>query len=117
MIECYKTINGRVLPIPTMESGCWINIVHPTSEELERVVKWTGVEHDFIYAPLDPEESSRVEIEEDQVMMIVDIPTIEKEKESEEAPVRFANAPSSAAESSLFHGVWERMKRWFGDIR
>ena len=39
------------------------------------------------------------------------------EKESEEAPVRFANAPSSAAESSLFHGVWERMKRWFGDIR
>ncbi len=39
------------------------------------------------------------------------------EKENEEAPVRFASAPSSAAESSLFHGVWERMKRWFGDIR
>ncbi len=93
MIECYKTINGRVLPIPTMESGCWINIVHPTSEELERVVKWTGVEHDFIYAPLDPEESSRVEIEEDQVMMIVDIPTIEKEKESEEGSQIFGTLP------------------------
>ena len=31
------------------------------------------------------------------------------EKENEDAPVRFASAPSSAAESSLFHGVWERM--------
>ena len=39
------------------------------------------------------------------------------EKENEEATVRFTSAPSSAAESSLFHGVWERMKRWFGDIR
>lgn len=93
MIECFKTIDGKVVPISKMEAGCWINIVRPTSEELERVVKWTGVEQDFIYAPLDPEESSRVEIEDEQVMMIVDIPTVEKEKETDEGTQSFATLP------------------------
>jgi len=38
------------------------------------------------------------------------------EKENE-APAHFINAPSPDSENGMFHGVWERMKRWFGDIR
>ncbi len=93
MIEYYKTMAGRVVPIKEPEHGCWINVVHPTSEELSRIIAQTGVEEDFIYAALDPEESSRVEIEDDQVLMIVDIPTVEKEKENEEGSQIFGTVP------------------------
>lgn len=82
MIEYFKTMAGRVVPIQGPEHGCWINVVHPSSDELSRIIAQTGVEEDFIYAALDPEESSRVEIEDDQVLMIVDIPNVEKENEA-----------------------------------
>lgn len=82
MIEYFKTVAGRVEAQKDFEDGCWINLVRPTSEELQQVFEKTNADEDFIRAALDPEESSRVEVEDDQVLMIVDIPTIEKEKET-----------------------------------
>ena len=93
MVEYFKTIAGRVVSIKDFEDGCWVNIVHPSSEELNQIFTQTGAEEDFIRAALDPEESSRVEIEEDQVLMIVDIPTVEKERENEEGTQIFGTLP------------------------
>lgn len=93
MVEYFKTIQGRVTAQKNYEAGCWINLVRPSSEELNRVFAQTGADEDFVRAALDPEESSRVEIEEDQVLMIVDIPTIEKEKENEDGAQIFGTLP------------------------
>ncbi|MGN1008052.1 MAG: magnesium transporter CorA family protein, partial [Butyricicoccus sp.] len=93
MVEYFKTIAGRITAIKEFEDGCWINIVRPSSEELSQVFAQTGAEEDFIRAALDPEESSRVEVEEDQVLMIVDIPTVEKERENEEGTQIFGTLP------------------------
>ncbi|MGM9612459.1 MAG: magnesium transporter CorA family protein [Butyricicoccus sp.] len=82
MVEYFKTIAGRVVAIKAFEDGCWVNIVRPSSEELNQIFSQTGAEEDFIRAALDPEESSRVEVEEDQVLMIVDIPMVEKERDN-----------------------------------
>lgn len=77
MVEYFKTVDGRIAAIPEICEGCWVNMVRPSSEELRHVTETLSVEEDFIHAALDPEESSRVEIEEDQILMIVDTPMVE----------------------------------------
>lgn len=78
MVEFYKTIDGRVTEISEFAEGCWVNMVHPSSDELETIGRAAHVEEEFVRAALDPEESSRIETEDDQLLMIVDIPMVEK---------------------------------------
>ena len=78
MVEFYKTIDGRVTEVGGFTEGCWVNMVHPSSDELEAISRATHVEEEFVRAALDPEESSRVDTEDDQLLMIVDIPMVEK---------------------------------------
>ena len=78
MVEFYKTIDGRVTEIGGFTEGCWVNMVHPSSDELEAISRAAHVEEEFVRAALDPEESSRVDTEDDQLLMIVDIPMVEK---------------------------------------
>ena len=78
MVEFYKTVDGRVTEIGGFSEGCWVNMVHPSSDELETIARAAHVEEEFIRAALDPEESSRVDTEDDQLLMIVDIPMVEK---------------------------------------
>ncbi len=86
MLEILKTVNGHVRQCTDFAEGCWVNLVHPTREELMRVQSQYQVEEDFLYAALDPEETSRVEVEDEQTLMIIDIPTIEnKGKENPES--------------------------------
>ncbi len=77
MVEYYKTVEGRGCIVPEICEGCWVNMLRPSSEELRHVTETLHVEEDFIRAALDPEESSRVELEEDQILMIVDTPMVD----------------------------------------
>ena len=85
MIQIYKSKsetdpNLRVLD--TIENGSWINIVAPSDEELILISKKTGVSLDFLKAALDDEETSRIDIEDDSLLVIVDIPFTEMEDNS-----------------------------------
>ena len=93
MIEYFKS-DARVLsPLYEFEPGCWVNLVRPTSEEITHVLATTGVEEDFLRAALDPEESSRVELEEDQTLLIVDIPTLEESNVEQDESKIFGTLP------------------------
>jgi len=70
-----------------------VNLVRPTSEEITHVLATTGVEEDFLRAALDPEESSRVELEEDQTLLIVDIPTLEESNVEQDESKIFGTLP------------------------
>ena len=74
MVEFFKTIDGRITEINEFSEGCWVNMVHPSSDELAAIAKVAEVEEEFVRAALDPEESSRVDTEDEQLLMIVDIP-------------------------------------------
>lgn len=77
MIKVYKTdeMTGELKSTEIIEKGTWINLVCPDEEEINRVVEETGVEEQFIRYALDSEEKARVDIEEnDQVMILVDVP-------------------------------------------
>ena len=69
-------------------------MISPEHEELAEVADILGmVERDFLHAALDPEESSRVEIEEDETLIIVDIPMIEKGRENRDDSQIYGTIP------------------------
>jgi magnesium transporter len=85
LISIYKSIDettNSLQKIDNLEPGCWVNIVAPTDQELILVSKKTGVPIEFLRAPLDDEETSRLDIEDGNILVIVDIPFTEMEDNS-----------------------------------
>jgi magnesium transporter len=85
MIQIYKSIdenNSNLIPLENIEQDCWINIVAPSDEELLLVARKTQVPIELLRAPLDDEETSRIDIEDTNIMVIVDIPFTEMEDNS-----------------------------------
>lgn len=59
----------------------WVNLVNPNEDEINNVSKALNVEVDFLKAALDEEERARIESDNGQTLIIVDIPIVEKEGE------------------------------------
>ena len=85
MIQIYKSIdenNTNLILSDNIEDGCWINVIAPSDEELILISKKTGIPIEFLKAPLDDEETSRIDIEDGNIIIIVDIPFTEMEDNS-----------------------------------
>ncbi len=80
-VEYLKSEAGKIVRLDEAVPGCWINMVNPTQTEVESVIVSQQLDAGFVRAALDPEESSRVEVEDDQALLIVDIP-VEEESDS-----------------------------------
>ena len=78
MMTIHKTISGRMTALDAIQEGCWINLTHPNEEELRAVTETLQVEPDFLRAALDEEETSRIDVEEGQTLIIIDTPAVEK---------------------------------------
>lgn len=76
MLRMFSTVNGQIEQIDKPESGSWLALSDPTDVELTTVSQETGVDLADLRAPLDDEERSRVDVEDDYTMIIVDIPTV-----------------------------------------
>ena len=37
MITYFKSENNQICPIPGLEPGCWVNMIHPDEEEIASV--------------------------------------------------------------------------------
>ena len=84
MMRIYKTMDeqGLFREIDTLEKGAWINLVSPTVQEINTLCQSIGVQEDFIKYALDQEERARIDVEDDQVLILVDTPVIEKDKDN-----------------------------------
>lgn len=78
MLTIHKTIDGKITPLETMEDGCWVNLTYPSEKELKTVSTALGVEPTFLRAALDEEETSRIDTEDGQTLIIIDLPSVEK---------------------------------------
>ena len=78
MMTIHKTIDGRMTALDAIEEGAWINLTYPNEEELQKVSSALQVESDFLRAALDEEETSRIDTEEGQTLIIIDTPAVEK---------------------------------------
>ena len=78
MIRIFKTEDGAMHEKEEMQPGCWIALTNPTSSEIIDIADAYQIDPDHLKAPLDEEERSRIEVEEEYTLVLVDIPSIEE---------------------------------------
>ncbi|WP_204180300.1 magnesium transporter CorA family protein [Staphylococcus sp. GDY8P76P] len=79
MITAYKHTQTQEIITSTLDyDASWINVVDPNWEEIEHLIDLYHLPEDFIRDPLDTEESSRVEYDEETgySLIILDLPVV-----------------------------------------
>lgn len=85
MIQIFQTAGKRLVEQSNEFSGGinirnkWIHLENPTDREIELIERVTGVSEDMLKAALDVEERARIELDECDMLVLFDIPTIEDE--------------------------------------
>lgn len=74
MVNFYKTVGNVINPIEQIEDDCWINLINPTDEEIAFVVEALSLDTGLVRAALDEEETSRIDTEDNQTLIVIDIP-------------------------------------------
>lgn len=86
MMTIYRWENGGLKETNEFSESCWINLVEPSTTELEAVLSHSNVPRDFLTDPLDAGERPRFDYEDDATLLIVHVPmAIEVDEESEDA--------------------------------
>lgn len=78
MISYYASRNGRLEEMEALtKEGCWISLTPPfEAEELARVATDFGLPPDFLTDPLDTDERSRYEREDDARLIVLNTPVL-----------------------------------------
>lgn len=77
MLNVYKTNQNAELEnieLAKADKKSWIKLMKPTEEELAQVISLTGCPQDFLTASLDENEHSRIELEDDFMLIIINVP-------------------------------------------
>lgn len=77
MVEIYGTDNGIVHALDSYSDGCWVKMTEPTSEEVGALSRFFDIDTDDMQAAMDEEEQSRIVLEDNYTLVIVDIPASE----------------------------------------
>ncbi len=77
MLTIYKTDDRIIRQIDSFEPGCWMKLTTPSLEECESVSEQFEIDIADVRAALDDEESSRISLEDDYTLILVDIPSAE----------------------------------------
>lgn len=82
MIRYYKTIDSKLEKLKSFENGCWVNLVEPTQSEIKEISDMFSIDIESIKAALDEEERSRIDIEDNHTLILIDIPIDESDASS-----------------------------------
>lgn len=80
MIKYYKTVGNSLELLEKATAGCWISVTAPDPEEIDFLISQFNLDAGFVRSSLDEEESSHVEIEDEQTLIIVDAPVSDMQK-------------------------------------
>ena len=83
MIKIFRTFDNNVHQINEAQEGSWVALINPTATELVEVAEKYGIDVDHLRAPLDEEERSRIEVEDNYTLILVDIPIIEERNDKD----------------------------------
>ena len=90
MIAYYKTVGSKIERIDELEKDCWINVVNPDEKEISFLANDLDIDNSFIRSALDEEETSHIDSEDDQTLIIVDVPIMEREQSNS---IRYVTFP------------------------
>lgn len=82
MLKFYKTEGSAIREIEKLEDGCWVSAIAPSEAEISLLETELGVDRDFIRSALDEEESSRIENDDGQTLIVLDYPVAEKPEQA-----------------------------------
>ena len=83
VIRMFRTSEGAIHEIQEPQDGCWIALTNPTATEIFEISEQFQIEVDDLRAPLDEEERSRIETEDNYTLILVDIPSIEERNDKD----------------------------------
>ncbi len=92
MMTIYKWDNGGLRENSEFSPSCWINLVEPSTTELEAVLTHSDVPRDFLTDPLDIGERPRFDWEDNASILIVHVPTMDYEND-EDSVVPYRTVP------------------------
>ena len=78
MMTIYKWENGGLRETPEFAPSCWVNLVEPSTPELEAVLSHSKVPRDFLTDPLDAGERPRFDWEDEATLLIVHVPMVDE---------------------------------------
>jgi magnesium transporter len=79
MLRIYKSLTeDELIQTEEIEKGAWINLVNPSEEEIQLVVANTGIYCEIIKYPLDEEERPHIELEENQLLIVINVPLVQQ---------------------------------------
>ena len=79
MKRIFKTVDDHLVECTTLEKGCWVHLQNPTKEEIDGLNTRFAIDPTYLNAALDEEESARIEHDEGQTLIIVDVPYVDVE--------------------------------------
>lgn len=74
MIQVFKWVGNKYAPVEEVEPSCWVNLVNPGKQEVEKLAEQLCVPLDFLTDPLDADERSRIETDEGVLLIVLRIP-------------------------------------------
>jgi magnesium transporter len=77
MLNIYRTDQRILSELEKPTDGCWIKLTMPTMDECTDISEEYNIDIADVRAALDIEESSRISLEDDYTLILVDIPTDE----------------------------------------
>lgn len=79
VITILKNTEDGLVTLEQFVSGCWISVIDPTPDEIIRLHQELGVPQDFLTYPLDMDELSRTEKEDNATLIVLRIPYLQSE--------------------------------------
>lgn len=83
MIRYYFTENGKLTELTAPKAGCWISMIEPNEMEVKKIADQYELDIDVLKAALDTDERSRIDVDDDYTMILVNIPTVEEKSYKE----------------------------------
>lgn len=77
MINIYRTGNRIISEIDQFDTGAWVKLTAPSLEECAEISDRFHMDIADVRAALDDEESSRINLEDEYTLILVDIPSAE----------------------------------------
>jgi magnesium transporter len=78
MLTYYETKGDILTAISGITEGCWIQAVAPSEAEISYLEETFQIDHDFFPGALDEEEVSRIDHDQNNVLIILDYPVMEQ---------------------------------------
>mgnify|MGYP002797685010 CR=1 FL=1 len=104
MLQIFKTQEDKTLKelsINEFEQGSWFNLIKPTADEIKQVAAALNIDSDFLRDSLDSEERSRIELDDDKLLIITNIPMMEDENSFDTLPLGVILTPENIVTVSL----------------